>query len=101
MDHERAAQLLDALRQRIEGELHELAESDSDQPDLHQTEIDQGRIADLRRELEAVDRAEERLANGKYGLSIESGEPIPDGRLEAMPTAERTVAEEQRYQRGG
>jgi RNA polymerase-binding transcription factor DksA len=27
---------------------------------------------------------------------VESGEPIPDARLEALPTAERTVAEEER-----
>ena len=101
MENERAAQLLEQLRARIEGELRELSDPDADEPDLHQTEIDHGRIGDLRRELEAVDRAEGRLADGTYGISIESGEPIPDGRLEAMPTAERTVEEEQRYQRGG
>lgn len=101
MENERAAQLLEQLRARIEGELRELSDPDADEPDLHQTEIDHGRIGDLRRELEAVERAEGRLADGTYGISIESGEPIPDGRLEAMPTAERTVEEEQRYQRGG
>ena len=31
---------------------------------------------------------------GTYGLSIESGQPIPDERLEALPTAELTVEEE-------
>jgi DnaK suppressor protein len=101
MDNARATELLAQVRQRIEGELQDLAAPDEDEPDLHQTEIDHGRIGDLRRELEAVARAEERLAAGSYGRSIESGEPIPDGRLEAMPTAERTVEEEQRYQRGG
>jgi DnaK suppressor protein len=35
-------------------------------------------------------------AAGTYGLSVESGEPIPDERLEAIPTAERTVEEEAR-----
>ena len=101
MENERAAQLLEQLRSRIEGELRELSDPDADEPDLHQTEIDHGRIGDLRRELEAVERAEGRLADGTYGVSIESGKPIPDGRLEAMPPAERTVEEEQRYQRGG
>lgn len=38
--------------------------------------------------------AEARLAAGTYGLSFESGEPIPDERLESVPTAERTVEEE-------
>ncbi len=32
--------------------------------------------------------------------SVESGEPIPDARLEANPTAERTVEEQERYERG-
>ena len=31
---------------------------------------------------------------GTYGISVESGKPIPDGRLEAAPTAERTAEEE-------
>ena len=44
-------------------------------------------------------RAEARIGQGTYGLSIESGEPIPDERLEALPTAERTVEERERYDR--
>jgi DnaK suppressor protein len=52
---------------------------------------------DLRASLASVERAEQRLVDGTYGLSIESGEPIPDERLEAIPTAERTVEEEQRH----
>jgi DnaK suppressor protein len=43
-----------------------------------------------------VDRAEARLAAGTYGISIESGKAIPDERLEAIPTAERTAEEETR-----
>ena len=62
--------------------------------ELYQDEFDEGRADDLREELAAVDRAEARLAAGNYGLSIESGKPIPDERLEAVPTAERTVEEE-------
>jgi DnaK suppressor protein len=53
----------------------------------------------IERELEAVARAEKRLADGTYGLSVESGEPIPDERLEAYPTAERTVEEQRRLER--
>jgi len=49
---------------------------------------------DLHEQLAAVDRAEMRLAAGTYGVSVESGKPIPDERLEAVPTAERTVEEE-------
>jgi RNA polymerase-binding transcription factor len=55
----------------------------------------------LRQELGAIERAERRLAEGRYGLSVESGEPIPDARLEAIPWAERTAAEQERYERRG
>jgi DnaK suppressor protein len=105
MDSDRAHQLLAAERERIEREIAELgseAAGDRDESedrgseDLYQQEFDAGRAADLQEQLAAVERAEARLADGKYGLSVESGEPIPDGRLEALPTAERTVAEEER-----
>lgn len=64
--------------------------------ELYQDELDAGRADDLREELAAVERAEARLAAGTYGLSVLSGKPIPDERLEAIPTAERTVEEEAR-----
>ncbi|MGH3138815.1 MAG: TraR/DksA C4-type zinc finger protein, partial [Gaiellales bacterium] len=38
---------------------------------------------------------------GRFGLSVESGDPIPDDRLEAFPTAERTITEQERLERGG
>jgi DnaK suppressor protein len=105
MDSDRAHQLLAAERERIEREIAELgseAAGDRDESedrgseDLYQQEFDAGRAADLQDQLAAIERAEARLADGKYGLSVESGEPIPDARLEALPTAERTVAEEER-----
>jgi DnaK suppressor protein len=105
MDSDRAHQLLAAERERIEREIAELgseAAGDRDESedrgseDLYQQEFDAGRAKDLQDQLAAVERAEARLADGKYGLSVESGEPIPDARLEALPTAERTVAEEER-----
>lgn len=110
MDSERARELLAAERRRIEGQLAELERDDADGDDdegdsgdqaveLYQDELDERRSEDLRDQLAAVERAEERLAAGTYGLSIESGLPIPDGRLEAIPTAELTVEEERT--RGG
>ena len=105
MDSDRAHQLLAAERERIEREIAELgpeAAADREEPDdrgsedLYQQEFDAGRAAELEDQLAAVERAEARLADGTYGLSVVSGEPIPAGRLEALPTAERTVAEEER-----
>ena len=105
MDPERARELLAAERSRIERELRRLRHEDDAEEfdefdpanlasDLYQDEFDAGREADLRDQLAAVERAEARLAAGTYGISIESGKPIPDGRLEAAPTAERTAEEE-------
>ena len=106
MNEERAHELLDAARDRIESELARLADANPEQDegddpaslasDTYEREFDEGRIEDLRRELEAVERAEARLANGTYGLSVESGDVIPDARLEIRPTAELTVEEERR-----
>jgi DnaK suppressor protein len=104
VDDRRARELLAAERARIESALSgarvepsdELStvEMADDASDTYQNEFDEGRIDQLRAQLAAVERAEERLRNGKYGLSVESGTPIPDERLEAIPTAERTVEEE-------
>ena len=57
--------------------------------------------ADLRGQLAAVGRAEERIARGAYGRSIESGLSIPDERLEAEPLAERTIEEQRDYEAHG
>ena len=102
MDSERARELLAAERERIEQAIAELGQPesdetrDSDSETLYQNEFDATQAADLTPQLEAVERAEARLAAGTYGLSVESGKPIPDARLEAVPTAERTVEEEER-----
>jgi RNA polymerase-binding transcription factor len=102
MDPARARELLARERERIETAIAELSRErteddaepgDRDSEDLYQQEFDAGREADLNDQLAAVERAEARLANGTYGVSVESGEPIPDERLEALPTAERNVDE--------
>jgi DnaK suppressor protein len=110
MDPDRARELLAEERKRLEHALAGLARADSgeltdqDEPadqasDLYTNELDEGLSDDLREALAAVERAEARLADGTYGLSVESGQPIPDDRLEAIPTAERTVEEQERYDR--
>jgi DnaK suppressor protein len=112
MDPERAAELLKSERERLERALSEFGTLNDEEPshagqhmadegsELFEQERDAGLAVRLREELAAVERAEARLAAGEYGISIESGEPIPDERLEAVPTAERTMEEQTRYERG-
>jgi RNA polymerase-binding transcription factor len=112
MDPDRARELLGAERQRVERALSGVERQDDSEPadeydpanlaaDLYQDEFDEGLEADLRDQLAAVERAEQRMAAGTYGVSVESGERIPDERLEAFPTAERTAAEQERLERSG
>ncbi|MGA9859208.1 MAG: TraR/DksA C4-type zinc finger protein [Solirubrobacteraceae bacterium] len=107
MDPERARELLARERTRIEQALGVYTgggplESDANREpgeegseNLYQDELSAGRAQDLREELAAVERAERRLEAGTFGLSVLSGEPIPEARLEARPTAELTVEEQQ------
>jgi DnaK suppressor protein len=107
MDAERGRELLARERARIERALARLGHQDTGEPadeidpaslasDLYSDELEEGLADDLRGQLAAVERAEARVAAGTYGRSIESGAPIPDERLEALPTAERTAEEEAR-----
>jgi DnaK suppressor protein len=111
VDEARARELLARERQRIERSLADLGPAPDEElshvdqhladagSELFETEREEGLATQLREALAAVERAERRLEEGKYGLSVESGEPIPDERLERMPWAERTVEEQSRYDR--
>lgn len=114
MDDQRARELLAGERARIEHALGRLEREQSepdDVPDpleasdvgqdMFDNELDEAEDERLRGELEAVERAEQRLVEGAYGLSVESGQPIPDARLEAIPWAERTAAEQTTYEATG
>jgi DnaK suppressor protein len=109
LNPERARELLDRERQRIElelaslrsergdGELSNIDQHTADSgSELFEVERDRSMIERLQNELTAIERAERRLEEGTYGLSVESGEPIPDGRLEAVPWADRTAQEQSR-----
>jgi DnaK suppressor protein len=115
MDPDQARQLLQRERERIKQELaslrsglgdgdDELSQVDQHTADagteLFENERDQSLIARLRQELAAIERAERRVEEGTYGVSVESGEPIPDGRLELIPWAERTAEEQSRLENG-
>jgi DnaK suppressor protein len=105
MDSTRARQLLAEERKRVEADIAAARRGGPEESDereqpgefhseaLFQDQLDAGIAEDLKRRLEAVERAEERLAAGTYGLSVRSGQPIPEARLEANPCAELTVAE--------
>jgi DnaK suppressor protein len=111
MEEQRARELLGRERERIEQALSRHGEGplesdenhepgDEDDQDLYQDEYDAGRAQDLRTELAALERAESRLEAGTFGLSVQSGDAIPDARLEARPTAELTIEEQERLERG-
>ena len=116
MDEQRARELVARERSRIEAALGPLAGDEQDEDASHfdqtgeaaeagsaiqQEMVDQAVAESLRNELAAVERAETRIADGTYGLSVESGERIPDERLEAQPLAERTIEEQTRFERTG
>jgi RNA polymerase-binding transcription factor len=102
MDAERAKQRLSEERARVERELEGIGRPISeDEPedigdaadDLQQDATDDALREGLRRTLQDIERAEQRLEEGTYGKSIVSGDPIPDERLEAVPWADRKVDE--------
>jgi DnaK suppressor protein len=109
MEEGHARELLARSRARIEASLADiLGDRDVDDgprdaadhaTELFDEELGEGIADRLRQELGAIERAEQRLEEGTYGLSVESGKPIPDGRLEAIPWAERTADEQERYDR--
>ncbi|MBC7592790.1 MAG: hypothetical protein H7288_02425 [Kineosporiaceae bacterium] len=107
MEAARARSLLEAERAEIQSLLAELAsvggedrdaeretgdKADSANP-LSAEGVDDAVVESLRDRLTAIERAEKRLQDGIFGLSVRSRTPIPDERLEAMPTAELTVEE--------
>ena len=106
MDPDRARELLEAERRRLESAIAAHSHQDDGEQsdpffdaannasDLYQEELDEGLSDDLKSQLAGIERAERRLSEGTYGLSIESGLPIPDARLELLPAAELTVEEE-------
>jgi DnaK suppressor protein len=108
VDEERARALLRTERAEVQSllaETEQAAQEDRSSEDERDADVsdpaqsltaegmDDAIAESLRDRLAAIDRAERRLANGTYGRSVQSGQPIPDGRLEADPAAELTVEE--------
>jgi RNA polymerase-binding transcription factor len=98
---DRAQELLAEARRQTEAELSRVRGGSEDEPDastqaddLVERGTDEALQEMLTRRLEAIARAEARLRDGVYGLSVQSGAPIPDARLEIEPWAELTVEEQ-------
>jgi len=69
-------------------------EAEEDAQELDALERDGNLVVRDVERLERVDRALKKIAEGTYGLSDSSGEPIPRQRLEAVPEALYTLSEE-------
>ncbi|MFM0224001.1 TraR/DksA family transcriptional regulator [Paraburkholderia dipogonis] len=76
--------------EEYEDEAQGMAQNEINQS-LH--DVNDQRVADIQRALRKIDE-------GTYGLSDESGQPIPKERLEVMPEAILTVTEQSRRETG-
>ena len=82
-------------RAEDEGDMTENDSGDMSQS-LFTREVDATVEEQVERRIQHVERALQKIEEGTYGLSDDSGEPIPKGRLEAVPEATRTIEEQQR-----
>ncbi len=113
VDLEQARQRLAAERARVQGLVNELRirlgqlEGEADaQPnafdpadnasDTLQRTGDLSILEALQSELEEIDAALGRVADGTYGIDEVTGQPIDPARLEAVPTARTNVARRRR-----
>ena len=81
-----------------EGDFTEHDSGDMSQS-LFTREIDATVEQTMEHRLQYVERALEKIEEGTYGLCDDTGEPIPQGRLEAQPEAIYTVEAQQRRER--
>jgi DnaK suppressor protein len=85
-------------RAESEGDMTENDSGDMSQS-LFTREMDATVEQTMEKRLESVDRALQKIVEGTYGICDATGEPIPRGRLEAMPEAIYTVEAQQRRER--
>ena len=77
----------------------EAQEYEDDAQKLAILELDSNLVAHDQLRLALVERALQKIDDGTYGQSDASGEPIPRERLEVMPEAVYTVAEQESRER--
>jgi DnaK suppressor protein len=120
MDPDRARQRLEEERERLTrirdslladpettgdaGSIGELSSVDQHPGDIgtetFEYEKNQSLLESISAQLADIEAAFERLEKGTYGLSVLSGKPIGDERLEAVPYARYTVEEQAEVERG-
>jgi DnaK suppressor protein len=81
-----------------EGDFTEHDSGDMSQS-LYDREVDATLEQTIENRLQYVERALQKIEEGTYGICDDTGEPIPRGRLEAMPEAIYTVEAQQRRER--
>ncbi len=86
-------------RQRSEEERDTQLDSGDMSQEMFTREMDATIGEQVERRLKDVDRALQKIEEGTYGICDNTGEPIPRGRLEAVPEAIRTVEAQQQYER--
>ncbi len=91
---------LDTLSQDFEGatdskaaEFEETARNERDREYLSSL------ISQDIEEMAEVNEALKRILDGTYGICVDCGDPIPEPRLEAMPTASRCVKCQEAHER--
>lgn len=98
-ERRRTAQRLERVRHEhagfVEASLNSNADDEHD-PEGATIAFERSQVETLARRLRLhlaeIDAAEQRWADGTYGRCERCGRPIPDGRLEARPTARTCVA---------
>lgn len=109
---EKQRERLEELRAELTGVVRGLEEDQRSQAEDEQdfTEHDSGDMSQslfdremdatleqtIENRLQYVERALQKIEEGTYGICDDTGEPIPRGRLEAMPEAIYTVEAQQR-----
>src|SRR5215207_5044159 len=108
---ERLEQLRDELARIVRGMEEDQRDRAEDEEDF--TEHDSGDMSQslftremdatveqmAEKRLQSVARALQKIEEGTYGICDDTGEPIPKGRLEAIPEAIYTVEAQQRRER--
>ncbi|MDP9467472.1 MAG: TraR/DksA C4-type zinc finger protein [Chloroflexota bacterium] len=97
-------ELVDAVRK------HDLAADGNERSDGHHHPAEAASDAEmrehdlrlqgrLRERMEQIERARAAIANGTYGRCVSCDGPIPEGRLKAIPDAERCVPCQTKFDR--